>query len=49
MKTNKLSIQKRVISNFNTKVDEDVTMITIRKEAVTMITINRQAVTMITI
>jgi hypothetical protein len=49
MKTNKLSIQKRVIADFSTNANEAVTMITIRNEAVTMITIRNEAVTMITI
>ena len=49
MKNNKLSIQKRIISDFTTNVNQAVTMITIRNEAVTMITIRNEAVTMITI
>lgn len=49
MKANKLSIQKRVISNLTSSANQYVTMITIRNEAVTMITIRNEAVTMITI
>ena len=42
MKTNKLTIQKKIISNLNSNLSNEigsVTMITIRNESVTMITI----------
>ena len=49
MKTCKLSIQKKTVSDFNNTASQAITMITIRNEAITMITIRNEAITMITI
>jgi hypothetical protein len=42
MKTNKLTIQKKVVANLNSNMSNQIvsiTMITIRNESITMITI----------